>query len=157
MEDWPNNLPKIWKIRLAKIYGTTTNNACDNQTLIIYQTQSCNPIIDSSDWMGPDNLINSDSLLNLIPAPYYPNYSAFVPLISNVTCTETLGGTGAGGCGPSSTGSITFTQIPNQIQLTFDTYGDYIHYKNSLAGTDYTLSIKKPETWYKLISTKINH
>jgi hypothetical protein len=138
--NYPNNLPKIWKLELDKIYG------CDAQKLFIYRTGSCDSNTTTSDWMGNNignyglpglsnpsiNLINANNQYysgKQFPATSAPYNNTYLSLKGATTCT--IIGTGGGFCGPSSTGSITFTQVPNQIQLTFNTYGDYIYYKNS--------------------------
>ena len=53
-----------------------------------------------------------------------------IQLTPNTTCGNQTGGNYD--CGPSSTGTITLNKTPQQIQLTFNLYSDYIHYKNSL-------------------------
>ena len=151
--NYPSSLPKIYKLELAKQYG------CDAQRLIIYRTSSCDGNTTTSDWMGNNignyglpglsnpsiNLINSINQLypsGQFPAAAAPYNSAWLPLKSATSCYQT--GQFSNTCGPSSTGSITFTQIPNQIQLTFDTYSDYTHYKNSLLS--YNPSLTTPVT-----------
>jgi len=129
-DNWPDSLPKINDISLLKQYP------CPSQQLKINYS-GC---IDNSDFMSPypsgpnqnpntslnGNLIGSvSSLINIeIPSP---------PML--------LGG--SGGCNEnsfedpqsnclSSTGTITLNKIPNQIQLIFNLYSDYLYYKNNL-------------------------
>ena len=139
--NYPSSLPKIYKIELDKLYG------CDSQRLTISRTSSCNADTTTSDWMGnlisnnlsdPSiNLINSNNQLyplgQFMPA-YAPYWGAFLPLKDSTTCgiVQVL----QLSCGPSSTGTIAFAQIPGQIQLTFNDYNDYLHYKNSLLAFD---------------------
>jgi len=133
--NYPSNLPKIWKIELDKV-----DTGCDAQRLILYQTSSCTP---NSDWMGLNismfgipgisnpniNLIGgSNSAVNDLPHPE----SGYIPLKDNTTCSSP--GQIFIGCGPSSTGTINFNQSPGQIQLTFDLEIDYLHYKNTIQG-----------------------
>jgi hypothetical protein len=147
-ENYPTKLPKIDKVELDKIYG------CDAQRLLIRISSSCDLTTNTSDWMGVNigtvgitnpsiNLINSS-----IPAVgingsyvgYYPyNY---IPLKGNTSCTAI--GYPQLGCGPSSTGTITFNQTPGQIQLTFDNYNDYLHYKNPLYSYASTITSSIP-------------
>ncbi len=133
-EDYPDNLPKIWKLQLEK-----SPSVCDQQRLQIFFTSSCDPALQSSDWAGYSFTTNpfADTKLNLISAlaPGYPQiitapYVGWINLTPNVTCVPT--NTFSTLCGTPSTGQITLNKIPNQIQLTFNLESDYLHYKNSL-------------------------
>jgi hypothetical protein len=142
-ENYPNNLPKIWKIELDKI-----TNGCDAQRLIIDQSASCTPLSTPSDFMGANigtfglpglqapqiNLINANPTAlggNVTGQILYPN-PGYIPLKGNTICNEVGGG--GESCGPSSTGTITFAKTTNQIQLTFNLESDYLYYKNYLLG-----------------------
>jgi len=137
-EDYPNQLPKIWKVELDKQYG------CDAQKLLLHFTNSCNftpPTNISSDWAGLNagtigslnnlniNLINSwQSPLGIYFFDTdYPDGS-YLSLVGAVSCGTI--NPGVGPCGPSSTGTITLNKTATQTQLTFNLLADYEHYKN---------------------------
>jgi hypothetical protein len=137
-EDYPNQLPKIWKVELDKQYG------CDAQKLLLHFTNSCNftpPTNISSDWAGLNagtigslnnlniNLINSwQSPLGIYFSDTdYPDGS-YLSLVGAVSCGTI--NPGVGPCGPSSTGTITLNKTATQTQLTFNLLADYEHYKN---------------------------
>ena len=166
-EDYPNQLPKIWKVELDKIYG------CDAQRLLIYQSSSCNSLSITSDWMGANigvfglpglsapqiNLINANpSFLNSgnVGTSYYPfNH---IPLKGNTSCAPISGYSLT--CASPSTGTITFAKTQNQIQLVFNLESDYLYYKGYLLG--YTPSSPIPcngttgaFSYYKTISVII--
>jgi hypothetical protein len=166
-ENYPNNLLKIWKVELDKQYG------CDAQRLIIHQSASCTPLSTPSDFMGANigvfglpglqapqiNLINANpSTLgsNTTGQGYYPyNY---LPLKENTVCNTTGGDSYL--CGPSSTGTITFSKTTNQIQLTFNLESDYLYYKNGFIGITPTTPVSCNGTttsynFYKTYSVKV--
>jgi hypothetical protein len=139
-DNFPNNLPKIWKFRLQKQYG------CNKQNLVLYFSSSCDPSSITSDWMGypyppggfiPDPFNSPTSNLISSFTPNQPQQfsipSNFISLTPSVSCATTLFGTFA--CGTPSTGQITLNKTPNQIQLTFNLESDYLHYKNALINT----------------------
>jgi hypothetical protein len=146
-EDYPNNLPKIWKLKLEKEYG------CEKQKLIFYLTSSCLSSTQTSDWAGYafsfDPLNDPDiNLINAFTPPDWSTlvapYSGWINLTPNISCqpTTTFNTT----CGPSSTGQITLTKTFQQIQLTFNLESDYLHYKNSLINEYNTLSTQNTPT-----------
>jgi len=160
-DNYPDSLPKIAQIELNKQYS------CDAQQIILSISGCYSP---NSDWMGyPENPFNSlsGSLISSYnpwftnPANpgiikyYFPGgaqYNQYVALKPSVSCTTW--GQYTILCGSSSTGSITLNKTPGQIQLTFNTEGDYLHYKNNLisayqylstvGGTNITSSIPCP-------------
>jgi len=138
-ENYPNQLPKIWKIELDKQYG------CDAQKLNLYITNSCDFTQPSStsDWMGLScgTIASLNSLnINLIDAWQSPlgiyfdtvdfPDGTYLGLVDNVNCNTSQGGVGV--CGPSSTGTITVNKTATQTQLTFNLLSDYTFYKNLL-------------------------
>ena len=172
MDNWPNNLPKIYKIHLQKQYG------CDAQKLTFNLTSSClaqnlDPL-PGSDWMGPN--INSvynysspllDPTINLIGSnigignfdQFFP--VSFLPIKGNISCNSSYPG-GLNTCGPSSTGTITFNKTPSQIQLTFNLESDYLYYKNALLNTGASITTPLPcpagstsVDYYKILGLKI--
>jgi hypothetical protein len=139
-EDYPNQLPKIWKVELDK-----PTSGCDAQRLLLHFTNSCNfqpPTSISSDWAGLNvgstgNFLN-DLNINLInsfqsptgidfPVKNFPA-SGYLSLVGATNCTYSTPGVGP--CGPSSTGTITLNKTSNQTQLTFNLLSDYEHYKD---------------------------
>jgi hypothetical protein len=133
-DNWPDSLPKISSILLEKQYG------CDAQRLVL-SISGCLP---NSDLFSQENPLTSFNG-NLVgswttfPSPkYFPSWGGYIPLTPSVDCTWSPNQPVL--CGPSSTGTITLNKIPNQIQLTFNLYSDYLHYKNSLLNTFNTLS-----------------
>jgi len=142
---YPNNLPKISKIELNKVYG------CDAQQIQISVSGCYSP---NSDFMVSGEAFTSltGSLLNgtfpafsppynntiqvFAPGNYNPN--AYIALSTQTSCTTA--GQSGGTCGASSTGSITLNKTLGQIQLTFNTLDDYLHYKNSLISNFNNLS-----------------
>ena len=124
--NWDNSLPKISSLYLQKQYG------CDGQRLITYTTGCYN----DSDLVGGSNPLTtlSGSLVGttgtLGGQSFISSPVNFLQLTQVVNCGSQLS-TG-NNCGPSSTGTITLNKTPQQIQLTFNLYSDYLHYKNSL-------------------------
>jgi len=146
-DNYPNQLPKIYKLELQKIYG------CDAQRLLINQSSSCDFNTVTSDWMGnamgsfglqglsnPSiNLINS-SPINFTNGQYIYFYpSGYIPLKGNTSCV--IQGGSSVGCALPSTGTITFTKTPFQIQLTFNLEADYLYYKSYILSTYITTPI----------------
>jgi hypothetical protein len=134
-ENWPNNIPKIWKVRLEKVYG------CDKQRVGIFLTASCNTFNNTSDFMGYNHYGNLDpftnpksnlvgSLMGLVPTMLYSPTSGYVTLTPAGGCS--LQPINPPSCGPSSTGTITLNKTYHQIQLTFNLESDYLYYKNNL-------------------------
>jgi hypothetical protein len=98
-----------------------------------------------------NDFTNTPGIINYY-FPGWAQYNQYTALKPSTSCTTwgqytTL-------CGPSSTGSITLNKTLGQIQLTFNTEGDYLHYKNNLVaaynylstlgGTNITSSIPCP-------------
>jgi hypothetical protein len=148
-DNYPNNLPKINKIKLAKQYG------CDAQRLQIFLTSSCPPTSLTSDWMGnpetnnglwdpfnvpTSNLIGSISPAVPIPIEYvtFPEGNNYLALGPNIVCSQNSYQSPS--CGSPSSGHITLTKTPNQIKLTFTLESDYLFYKNNLISEYNTLS-----------------
>jgi hypothetical protein len=80
------------------------------------------------------NLINANSQHNLngvYSTAYAPYNQSYLPLKGNISCFQNSSNS-TPGCGPSSTGTITFNQTPGQIQLTFNLESDYLHYKDAI-------------------------
>ena len=161
--NYTGSLPKISQIDLNKQYG------CDAQQIILSVSGCYSP---NSDWMGSPqdpftslsgSLISSynPNFSNAFTATpgtinyYFPGwaqYNQYTSLKPSTSCTTW--GSYTTLCGPSSTGSITFSKTLGQIQFTFNTEGDYLHYKNDLitaynylstiGGTNITSSIPCP-------------
>jgi len=135
-DDYPNSLPKIWKIELDKLYQ------CDQQKLFLYHT-GC---IDYSDWMGEKindgtplsnpniNLINStqENPNQYLKAPLGNGVYISLPNVNNCSQTNPYPQDYQLICSPPSTGTITLNKTPQQIQLTFNSQTDYLHYKDAL-------------------------
>jgi hypothetical protein len=138
-DNYPNQLPKISKLILQKIYG------CDAQRLLIYLTSSCNTNTVTSDWMGTNianfpgisnphiNLINSHETLFVNGQYVFPYPYNYIPLKDNTSCIINAGVSYA--CSLPSTGIITFSKSPYQIQLTFNLESDYLYYKAYILST----------------------
>jgi hypothetical protein len=137
-ENYPNNLPKIWKIKLEKEYG------CDKQRLELYLTSSC---LNSDANLGSDFMGFSINTWNNTQAFIYPKEdligSISGPQSSLTTIPQTpisltpqstcgLAGPQPPSCGTPSTGTITVNKTFHQIQLTFNLESDYLFYKNYL-------------------------
>lgn len=144
-DDYPNSLNnKIHQFSLTKTYG------CSSQQLTAFVT-GCLPTIlqsDSSDFIGSQPYqsgINSPSL-NLVGSKINPvafgqginlggqtfctpnQYSDSPNWTSLITSPNPI-------CSPSTNTTITFNKTLNQIQLTFNSESDYLHYKNDLINT----------------------
>jgi hypothetical protein len=132
-EDYPNNLPKIWKVELDKIHP------CDSQRLVLYHTGCA----DYSDWMGL-NILDGYSLdnpnINLIGSnqeqpdthPFVQSpYPGYISLVGTTNCSNPPNYSSKI-CGTPLTGSISTIKSYNQIQLTFNIENDYLFYKNDL-------------------------
>jgi hypothetical protein len=137
--NWKNSLPKISQFYLQKSYG------CDAQKLITYTT-GCLNNSDLFSFSNPLTTLNG----NLVGSNFQGGGSTgiqspgngFLPLTPTIGCfNQILGGYN---CGPSSTGTITLNKTPQQIQLTFNLYSDYLYYKNNLT-TAYSV-IPNPPT-----------
>jgi hypothetical protein len=126
-EDWPNSLPKINQIRLAKQYG------CDSQGIALSITgcyQDSDAFANYNDpWQSLTGSLVLSITQNSTTDIYAPPHQ-FFSLVDIANCGSFRQGNY--GCGLSSTGSITLSKTPNQIQLTFNLESDYLHYKNSL-------------------------
>jgi hypothetical protein len=141
-ENWPNNLPKIKKIKLEKIYG------CDSQKIIIDLTSSCLGVNSDFIYYSNDNdgypysaqpyqtnsgslidpLTNGNELKIYFPGDNSPSYTT--TLEDSTTCLS--GNSLSLTCAPPSTGTITLNKSLGVINLTFNLESDYLHYKNSL-------------------------
>ena len=124
--NWTSSLPEINNIYLQKQYGCESQrlflnfNGCESNSDLF---SSYNPLTSlSGSLVGSIGLNGSSSMA-------FPSNSP-IQLTPNTTCGNQTGGNYD--CGPSSTGTITLNKTPQQIQLTFNLYSDYIHYKNSL-------------------------
>jgi hypothetical protein len=149
--NWPNSLHKIKQINLKKQYG------CDAQRIELI-TSGCFSL---SDWMGYNPNLNSGQVpnnfginqpnLNLIGSfsnnstsynlkapPFPPN--SFLPLKGSTSCTTSQYNTYTA-CGPSSTGTITYSSTPTQLQITFNLESDYLYIKNDLLGVANSLGL----------------
>jgi hypothetical protein len=132
LDDYPNNLPKIWKFRLEKQYG------CDKQRLQIHLTGACSNA--GSDFMGSGFTLDAlnDPNLNLVGSIGTPTSLGYVAAPNNwvnltpaVSC-QSFPQFANINCAPPSTGQITLNKTFQQIQLTFNLESDYLHYKNDL-------------------------
>jgi hypothetical protein len=150
-DNYPNNLPKIYKLELVKFHG------CDRQQLKMH-ISGC---ISYSDWAGDSVFLSTFGInnpyINYIGslnnhfqtvAGIVPNFteiisipSSFQSMTPSTLCLSTPGNTGTGGCASPSTGTITFTKTLQQIKLEFNTLSDYLHYKNNLANTVYNTGL----------------
>ena len=140
--NWPNSLQKIKQINLKKQYG------CDAQRIELL-ISGCFSL---SDWMGYNpnqnsgqspnqfginqpnlNLIGSTSNTSIFSTLLAPNYppGGWIPLKGTTTCNINNYNTYIT-CGPSSTGTITYSSTANQLQITFNTLSDYLYIKNDL-------------------------
>jgi hypothetical protein len=144
LENFPNNLPKISKIELAKIYG------CDKQKIKLH-ISGCKPY-ETSDWAGvglnnlntPEaNLINSFTSLNE-SIQNIPHPSSWINLTGNVACNNLTSPSSNINCSLPTSTTVTLNKTPNQIQLTFNNYDDYLHYKNDLINTFSVTNITSP-------------
>jgi hypothetical protein len=152
LEDYPDSLPSIWKIELKKQYG------CAKQRMVLH-ISGCKTV-ETSDWAGVSintgnynlstpniNLINSGIQLGTngpfhVPWPWTGNGN-WINLSGFSSCT--IGNTPANlTCSPPSTNTITLNKTPNQIQLTFDNYNDYLHYKNNIINVFNSMGISSP-------------
>ena len=130
--DWPNSLPKIFNLHLQKQYG------CSAQRLSINNTSCTN----NSDLWGSGNPLLSLTG-SLIGGLDYTNNSGFIlPAGGGYVALHDAGvcypvNNHIANCGSPSTGTITLNKIPGQVQLIFNLYSDFLHYKNSLF-TEYT-------------------
>ena len=146
LENFPNNLPKISKIELAKIYG------CAKQKIKLH-ISGCKPF-ETSDWAGvalndlntpTANLINSSTNLmgnGSIQNIPYPN--SWINLTGNVACNNLTSPPSNINCSLPTSTTVTLNKTPNQIQLTFNNYDDYLHYKNDLINTFSVTNITSP-------------
>ena len=137
-DNWPNSLPKISSLYLTKIYG------CDAQKLILNITGCA----DQSDLLSINNPLTSLNG-NLVGSHsgvgnqmYFPPGTQYIPLTPSSNCTYSSFSPPP--CGPSSTGTITLNKTPQQIQLTFNLYSDYLYYKNSLDTSFNTIQPSPP-------------
>jgi hypothetical protein len=128
--NYPNSLPKISSFYLQKQYG------CDAQQLITYYT-GC---LANSDLINvldnPLTTLNGSlvgSTGNSFQQSAIASPQSYLPLTPVVNCASQQGG--GFNCGSPSTGTITLNKTPQQIQLTFNLYSDYLDYKNSLNST----------------------
>jgi hypothetical protein len=135
-EDYPNNLNnKIFAFNLSKTYG------CDSQYLFA-AVSGCTP---SSDLIGAKiNQFNINSpSINLVGAHQQPTaFGQSVSLGGQTSCQAiaysnspnwtSIYSNPNNSCSPSTNTTITFNKTPGQIQLTFNDYNDYMHYKNNL-------------------------
>jgi hypothetical protein len=135
-ENWPDSLYKINKIHLKKEY----NNGC-NQQRIELNISGCKSY---SDWMGNNiydtlplysqNLIGSysnnftNSILKSPPPPPNPHW---INLYEAISCAPIVLND-YHQCGPSSTGTITYSSTANQIEIIFNLESDYLYIKDDL-------------------------
>jgi len=157
LDDYPDSLPSIWKIELDKQYG------CDKQRIRLH-ISGCKPY-ETSDWAGVslnNNLSNPS--INLIGSGIRLGGSGFVDvpwvgfgswfnLSGNTSCTA--GQTPANlTCSPPSTNIITLDKTPNQIQLTFNSESDYLHYKNNIINVFNSMGVSSPVSCnYNMLGT----
>jgi hypothetical protein len=135
--NWRNSLPKISSLYLSKQYG------CDSQTLF-FNISGC---LNNSDFYGQGNPLFSlsGSLIGPSASPStggsLPNgYLQLTPSTNCIPVNQHLPS-----CGPSSTGTITLNKTPQQIQLTFNLYSDFLYYKNNLINS-YSSIFPSPPT-----------
>jgi hypothetical protein len=155
--NYTGSLPKISKIDLNKQYG------CDAQQIILSVSGCYSPKqigFRLKIHLLPFQVVspNFSNAFTTTPGTinyYFPGWAQFNQYTSLKPSTScTTWGSYTTLCGPSSTGSITFSKTLGQIQFTFNTEGDYLHYKNDLitaynylstiGGTNITSSIPCP-------------
>jgi len=149
-DDYPNSLPKIWKIELDKLYG------CDKQKILLH-VSGCKPY-ETSDWAGKQlnagGMTLSNPNINLINATHelagtsyhdvpWAGGGNYFNLTPNISCTPGSIPSNTT-CAPSSNTTITLNKTPQQIQLTFNSQTDYLHYKNALLNAFTPLGINSP-------------
>jgi hypothetical protein len=139
--NYPNSLPKISSFYLEKQYG------CDAQQLTTYYTGCLNNsdlinLFDNPLTSLNGTLVGSTGNVggqNSITSPG----NGFLPLTPTIICNSQTGG-GSNCSPPSNGGTITLNKPPQQIQLTFDLYSDYLHYKNNLNLAYSNINITSP-------------
>jgi hypothetical protein len=137
-DNWPNSLPKIEGIRLEKQYG------CDAQRLKLNLTGCLTDSDFQTGYIDPFSTLNGSLIDSYTPTFNYvlggtwPGNNPYLSLKGSTYCSSA--DTYLTVCGLPSTGSITLNKIPNQIQLTFSDYNDYLHYKNALLTQFNTIS-----------------
>jgi hypothetical protein len=140
-DNWPNSLPKINSLYLTKIYGCEAQRLELNITGCMAQSDfvsfTGNPLTSLSGSLVGSNVGTAG--LNTMSFPANPQY---LPLTPTSNCGYNLPNNPA--CGPSSTGTITLNKTPQQIQLTFNLYSDYLYYKNSLDTSFNTIQPSPP-------------
>ena len=143
-DNYPSNLPKINLINFTKQYP------CPNQSIVLNFT-GCNPVnslTNDSDLLG--NYIYQYGInnpnLNLVGSTVQPQPQAvYKSLIGQTSCYEVHWDSTptwpvnnavqySNVCSiPNNINTtITLTKIPNFIELDFNNYNDYLHYKTSL-------------------------
>lgn len=126
--NWRNSLPKISSLYLSKQYG------CDSQLLFL-NASGC---LNNSDLWGSGNPLSSltgslvGSSFGFSSGMSFPSFG-YLQLTPSINCTPV--NQHLPSCGPSSTGTITLNKTPQQIQLTFDLYSDFLYYKNNLVNS----------------------
>ena len=143
-DNYPSNLPKIYQINLNKQYS------CPQQSVSLNFT-GCNPqnsLTNDSDLLGTyiwQYGINNPNL-NLVGSQAFTgNVTSYVNLVGQTSCYEVRwNGTStwpanntaqySNNCSiPNNINTtITLTKTPNFIELDFNNYNDYLHYKTNL-------------------------